>query len=571
MTNSTDKQPEPLQHLEKAIKAFSDSRQNYQELKKILDSLICLDSGQVCFSSFGDSNTDHFVNSINCLESESLPSNRLNSSNLVLITNGAEATRYTYAFESEINVSGQAVLFNIVTHLRCEVFDNFYVSFQGRSNETIERFNLGNQKVRLTNSNKYFAVNNRIPLLYTFRIFDGYIVLYINGIQKCAVQVSEECVLSGISFGLLGKLGSTSEASVLGLHIAASNVTRDKEEFKADDSLERHCLDLLSSGDLKEAVAHIYLNEIEVTPAIEQDLIDCFSRELANNKSFNDWMITYLEKFVSSEFMEQYRQLVSDRWKSMMVQVDSLNVDLFKNPHEVMYITNLIKGRKKTATFNLYNGLSIELFKGDRLGVIGGNGAGKTTFLRTLAGLIPISSGNIFIRGNYMLLKAGIGMRNELTGRENIYHAGGYLGLWGDELNSICDDIIEFSELGESIDRPYKYYSDGMKSRLVFSLATSVRPNVLMLDELLSAGDIRFKVKAEQRLNEFMDKIDVIIIVSHGIEFVAKNCNKALYISQDHGCFFGDPDRAISLYLEELRKKDGFIFDRQTDSTFIDN
>jgi ABC-type polysaccharide/polyol phosphate transport system ATPase subunit len=156
------------------------------------------------------------------------------------------------------------------------------------------------------------------------------------------------------------------------------------------------------------------------------------------------------------------------------------------------------------------------------------------------------------MRGTFALLKGGVGIQPNLTGRENIFHAGICLGLSPAEISSIRDEIIEFSELEDAIDRPVKYYSDGMRSRLVFSIATSVSPDILMLDELLSAGDVGFRDKASRRMDEFMERSKAVVVVTHGLEYVRERCNKALYLSKGHQMYYGSPEMAVSRYLDEM-------------------
>jgi len=143
-------------------------------------------------------------------------------------------------------------------------------------------------------------------------------------------------------------------------------------------------------------------------------------------------------------------------------------------------------------------------------------------------------------------------MQQELTGRENILLAGLYMGLTPREVDEIVDDVIEFSEIGEHIDRPYQYYSDGMRARLIFSLATSISPELLMLDELLGAGDIGFQEKAARRLDTFIRNAKVVFVVQHGTDFVMTRCTKCLYIKDGRQAYFGDPRIAVEMYQSDI-------------------
>ena len=156
-----------------------------------------------------------------------------------------------------------------------------------------------------------------------------------------------------------------------------------------------------------------------------------------------------------------------------------------------------------------------------------------------------------------MLLRPGVGMREELSGRENILCAGLYMGLSRKQIAEVIDEVIEFSELEDAIDRPIRYYSDGMRSRLIFSLATASSPEILLLDELLGAGDIGFRDKAARRLEKFLGGAKVVIVVTHGIGWVREKCNKALYLNNGRVGYFGDPETACDRYLRELHERYG--------------
>ncbi|HRK17676.1 MAG TPA: ATP-binding cassette domain-containing protein [Hyphomicrobiaceae bacterium] len=214
-------------------------------------------------------------------------------------------------------------------------------------------------------------------------------------------------------------------------------------------------------------------------------------------------------------------------------------------------LIGLLRGKQK-AMLSILKGVSFSAYSGDIIGIIGKNGAGKSTLLRSIIGSIPISRGSIVIRGKPVLLRPGAGMQQELTGRENILLAGLYMGLTPREVDEIVDDVIEFSEIGEHIDRPYQYYSDGMRARLIFSLATSISPELLMLDELLGAGDIGFQEKAARRLDTFIRNAKVVFVVQHGTDFVMTRCTKCLYIKDGRQAYFGDPRIAVEMYQSDI-------------------
>jgi ABC-type polysaccharide/polyol phosphate transport system ATPase subunit len=239
------------------------------------------------------------------------------------------------------------------------------------------------------------------------------------------------------------------------------------------------------------------------------------------------------------------------RLPAPIIAVEDVTVEFSRAPHRLMALGRILR-RRDPLLFHVLEGISFNLYPGDILGIIGENGAGKSTLLRTIASLIPIKKGEIFVGGQHVLLRAGVGFREEATGRENIFLAGSYLQLNPGYIRNIVDDIIAFAELEHAIDQPFKYYSDGMKARLIFSLATCITPEILMLDEPLGAGDARFRDKAAKRMDELMLRAKAAIIVTHGVDFVRNHCTKALYLVKGRKAYFGDPNIAVNHYLNDL-------------------
>jgi len=248
---------------------------------------------------------------------------------------------------------------------------------------------------------------------------------------------------------------------------------------------------------------------------------------------------------------------LGDHLQQPMLRAENLGVRFLANPAKAQSLFGLFaKGEDRKNMLQIFQDISFDLYSGDTLGIIGHNGAGKTTLLRTIAGVVGLSSGRIEIRGQSILLRPGAGMREDLTGRQNILLGGIFMGHSMAQSRAIMDDVIEFSELGEAIDRPYRYYSDGMRSRLVFSIATAIPPDILMLDELLGAGDLSFQEKANERLSSYISKAKVVIVVEHGLSFVATKCNKVLYIGRGRRIFYGDPQIAVTQYMSERECED---------------
>ncbi len=193
--------------------------------------------------------------------------------------------------------------------------------------------------------------------------------------------------------------------------------------------------------------------------------------------------------------------------------------------------------------------VSLSALQGEIVGIIGRNGSGKSTLLRVISGILTPDQGNVKVNGKALLLYPGIGFREELSGRDNIYLGCLFMGMKKKEIDEQFEDIVNFAELGPYIDRTFKYYSDGMKSRLIFSVATHVNHEILLLDELLSAGDISFNRKAAQRMDELITKSKTALIVTHSTQFVREHCTRTLYLEKGNVKYFGDPDRAVDMYV----------------------
>ena len=207
------------------------------------------------------------------------------------------------------------------------------------------------------------------------------------------------------------------------------------------------------------------------------------------------------------------------------------------------------KGRSITAL----DRVSFEINEGDRVGVIGPNGAGKTTLLQLMAALAEPTSGTIEVDGHvHCVMTLGVGVREQCTGRENIYLSGEVDGLSRAETDKIIDSIIEFAELGEFIDYPVRTYSSGMKTRLAFAMITHIEPEILMIDEALSAGDVRFGHKASEKMKEICDRGKILIVVSHGLSSIKKMCNRCLWLDHGRVVMDGDPKEVIEAYKDSV-------------------
>ncbi len=221
------------------------------------------------------------------------------------------------------------------------------------------------------------------------------------------------------------------------------------------------------------------------------------------------------------------------------------------------YFVKKIKGEYNVTEFWADKNISFELEKGDMLGIIGTNGAGKSTLLKAVSGIMVPTEGKISIKGSIAaLLELASGFDGELTVRENTYLRGAMLGYTRDFMNEMYSQIIEFAELEDFQERPFKQLSSGMKSRLAFSIACLVNPDILILDEVLSVGDGSFKKKSGNKMREILDNGVTGILVSHSVSQVREMCNKILWL--DHGkqiAFTDETELYLNAYEEFLETK----------------
>jgi lipopolysaccharide transport system ATP-binding protein len=201
--------------------------------------------------------------------------------------------------------------------------------------------------------------------------------------------------------------------------------------------------------------------------------------------------------------------------------------------------------------FDALQDVTFEVGKGESLGIIGRNGSGKSTLLQIVAGILTATRGRVEVAGRVAaLLELGSGFNPEFTGRENLVLNGMILGAGPEEMKRRLPEIVEFAEIGDFLDQPVKTYSSGMMIRLAFAVQISVVPDVLLVDEALSVGDIFFAQKCVRRIRELQARGTTILFVSHDMALVRDLCERAVYLRQGRVCYLGPKDRAISLYFQ---------------------
>jgi len=209
----------------------------------------------------------------------------------------------------------------------------------------------------------------------------------------------------------------------------------------------------------------------------------------------------------------------------------------------------LKKNKRGHILVHALKNINFDLYEGDKLGIVGPNGSGKTSLLRALNGIYPPTNGSISVSGRVgSLIDISTGIDEELSGIENLNFRGLLMGLSRGEIESKIDEIINFSGLGDFINLPVKTYSSGMKLRLSFAISTSINPEILILDEWLSVGDKDFSMASEERLLELLKNTNILIMASHSIDLIKRICNKVLVLNKGHIDFFGPIESARENY-----------------------
>ena len=213
------------------------------------------------------------------------------------------------------------------------------------------------------------------------------------------------------------------------------------------------------------------------------------------------------------------------------------------------YFIKLLKRQLFFKKYVALENISFKICKGDVFGIVGLNGSGKSTTLKIISGILKPTKGKVSVQGTIApLIELGAGFDLELTARENIYLNGAVLGHSKKIMREKFDDIVEFSEMQNFLDVPMKNYSSGMVARIAFSVATMVRPEILIVDEILAVGDFQFQEKCNKRIEEMMEGGTTIILVSHSIEQIEALCNKVMWLEKGKIRMIGGVDEVCSAY-----------------------
>lgn len=237
----------------------------------------------------------------------------------------------------------------------------------------------------------------------------------------------------------------------------------------------------------------------------------------------------------------------------IVIEVNDVTMRFHMESDKIMslkeFVTRKLRGKIEYTDFTALSHVSFNVCSGETLGLVGRNGAGKSTILKIISGILNPTKGKVITRGNVVpMLELGSGFDMDLTGRENIFLNGAILGYSEEFLLSKFDEIVDFSELGNFINTPIRNYSSGMLARLAFSIASIVSPEILIVDEILSVGDAAFQKKSRARMMDLMGGGTTVLFVSHNIAQVREMCQRAIWLEQGHVKMFGDSKEVCDAY-----------------------
>ena len=237
-----------------------------------------------------------------------------------------------------------------------------------------------------------------------------------------------------------------------------------------------------------------------------------------------------------------------------MIKVNNVsmkfNLGIEKNFSLKQFFIDVLSRKKKEKNeFWALSDVNFEVKKGEVVGFVGSNGAGKSTLLKVIAGVMKPTSGNIEVYGNICpMIELGAGFDMELTARENIFLNGAVMGYSKEFIEAKFDEIVEFSELKDFLDVPVRNFSSGMVARLAFSIATIVEPEILIVDEILSVGDIAFQQKSENKMRSMIGGGTTVLFVSHSVEQIKNLCDRAVWLDHGHVKMIGDAKEVCEAY-----------------------
>lgn len=266
------------------------------------------------------------------------------------------------------------------------------------------------------------------------------------------------------------------------------------------------------------------------------------------------------DKYDPCSSKSKLQMLTRDIDREVIIEVKNLTMEFKVTKDKIDTLKEfLIRTIKRNKTHNehmrILNNISFDVYKGDKLGILGFNGAGKSTLLKIMAGIYTPTSGSINAKGKIApLLELGAGFDKNYTGKNNIYLNAALLSIDEKLINEKYDEIVEFSELGEFINYPIKNYSSGMRTKLGFSIATLINPDILIIDEILSVGDIKFKKKSADKINSMMKDGTTVLMVSHSISQIEQICDRCIWLENGEIKMDGDAEEVCEAYVQGAKR-----------------
>lgn len=243
-----------------------------------------------------------------------------------------------------------------------------------------------------------------------------------------------------------------------------------------------------------------------------------------------------------------------DKTRKVAITVRNLHIS-YRGLKKTSIRASWTKFKNKVEVFEALKGVSFEVEEGQILGIIGQNGAGKSTMLRSIAGIFSPDKGSINLHGNSIsLLSIGVGFNKKLTGKENIYLSGMLLGFSEEEIAAKEEEIIKFADIGDFINRPVKTYSSGMYSKLAFAITAILETDIILIDEVLSVGDAKFKEKSYNKMKELISSENrTVIIVSHNLDTINELCDEVLWIDKGEFIMKGPAAKVVARYQRSMK------------------
>ncbi|MBQ6099769.1 MAG: ABC transporter ATP-binding protein [Methanobrevibacter sp.] len=262
------------------------------------------------------------------------------------------------------------------------------------------------------------------------------------------------------------------------------------------------------------------------------------------------------DKYDCCRAKSQLQMAIRDIDKEVIIDVENLTMEFKVTKDKIdtlkeFIIRTIKRNKEEQEKIRVIDDISFKVYKGDKLGILGFNGAGKSTLLKIMAGIYEPTSGSITTYGKIApLLELGAGFDKNYTGKNNIYLNGALLSISEDVIKEKYDEIVEFSELGEFINYPIKNYSSGMRTKLGFSIATQINPDILIIDEILAVGDIKFKKKSAEKIDSMMKDGVTVLLVSHSLPQIKRICDRCIWLENGKIKMYGEAEEVCAAYVK---------------------